>query len=152
MIINPKGDKVTKKKKTPKVMRAHSMLKASKRQRMVASRVFEILSMTLLKDITDPSLEGVSITHVDVSGDLQIARIFFATASRDADLSQILEGFRRAEGFFRRTLSQAMATKKTPELRFYADENIYASWNIDKILDSDYQSAEDVSDLDKEDK
>jgi len=57
-----------------------------------------MLSDLLHKDISDPRLQMATITHVKVTKDLRLARVFFAAAGGKAVSEQTAQGFRSAAG------------------------------------------------------
>lgn len=62
-------------------------------------------------------LQSVVVTQVALAGDGSCARLWF-TAEGDEDRTAALE---RAAGFFRSRLAEALALKRTPDLRFRRD-------------------------------
>jgi len=71
-------------------------------------------------EINDPSLQGVRITTVTLSPDGTTARLYFSMQPSDS-LADPDRALRRATGFFRRALCDALSLKRTPELRFALD-------------------------------
>jgi ribosome-binding factor A len=83
----------------------------------------EEMNLFLESEVTDPNLDGVRITTVSLSPDGARARLSYTmTYANTATGSRELEGaLRRATGFFRRELCDALSLKRTPELRFLLD-------------------------------
>jgi len=83
----------------------------------------EAMNLLLESEICDRSLEGVRITMVSLSPDGARARLFYTIHSTTANASsrELEASLRRATGFFRRELCDALLLKRTPELRFSFD-------------------------------
>jgi ribosome-binding factor A len=77
--------------------------------------VLEEVNLLLRCEITDPRLQGVVVTFVELMGDC--ARLWF-TADGDDDKTEALG---RAAGFLRNHLAESLALKRTPDLRFRKD-------------------------------
>ncbi len=83
----------------------------------------EEMNLLLESEVSDPNLEGVRITTVSLSPDGSRARVYYSMkhASTQADSRELDAAFRRATGFFRRELCDALSLKRTPELKFSFD-------------------------------
>ncbi|UQS83500.1 30S ribosome-binding factor RbfA [Bombilactobacillus thymidiniphilus] len=89
----------------------------------------------LLKRVRDPRVSGVTITGVDVTGDLQQATIYFSILSDTASsASKALAGLNKAKGLIRRELGQRLTIYKTPELFFKQDDSIRYGEHIDQLI------------------
>lgn len=76
----------------------------------------------------------ISVTGVDVSGDLQVATVYVTAYGRE--LSQGVEALQRAAGFIRGKLGRRMSLRKVPELRFKEDTSLEYGSHIGKLLGS----------------
>jgi ribosome-binding factor A len=106
----------------------------SKRQKMISSQVFEILSLSIVSSLSDPRVKNISITQVDVSGDLSVAKIYIATSIEGGNLDSAIEGLNSARGFLKRELAKRLGTKKIPDLKFFIDNTLYAAWKIEEVI------------------
>lgn len=86
----------------------------------------------LLRRAKDPSLQGVTVTEVQVSPDLAVAHVFYTAPQEERE--QIAKALKRAAPFLRRQLGAQLHLKKTPELRFEHDESLDQGMHIDSIL------------------
>ena len=94
------------------------------------------LSEILRFEIKDPGVAGVSLTAVDVSKDLSVARVYFSMLRPDDDPQPALDGLERASGFLRSKLGHAMTIRHVPELRFRHDDSIAHGARISSLIDS----------------
>jgi ribosome-binding factor A len=85
--------------------------------------VREAMNLLLESEVSDPNLEGVRITTVSLSPDGARARLLYAMKFMNTEKSplELEASLRRAAGFFRRELCDALSLKRTPELRFSHD-------------------------------
>lgn len=74
-------------------------------------------------DTTDPELEGVRLTAIELSPDCKMARVHFAVP-RGRPRSAVERSFARANGFLRGRLAEGVEMKRTPELRFVYEAEI----------------------------
>jgi ribosome-binding factor A len=81
------------------------------------------LNSLLDDEISDPRLEGVRITRVELTRDGSSARVWFSVRhpTRDVSLDAVTTAFEHAAGFIRLRLSDALPLKRSPELRFKHD-------------------------------
>jgi len=94
------------------------------------SRVAELIkrevSQLLISGIKDDrvGVGMVSITEVDVSGDLQHAKIFVSIYGSDEARAETMAGLKSATGYVRSTLGQRIRLRRTPEVLFVEDRSI----------------------------
>lgn len=106
----------------------------SRSQRMGA-QMQRSLSELLRFETKDPSLADVSLTEVELSKDLSIAKVYFSLLNPDADPAPVLEGLRRASGFLRSKLGAILQVRHVPELRFVHDDSIAHAAEISRLID-----------------
>lgn len=99
----------------------------------VADHVKQVLARLLREEIRDPRVGFVTLTDVELSADLRVARVFVSVLEADHD--EALEALRHASSFLRRSLARETRLKHTPELRFEIDESVAGGFEIDRILD-----------------
>lgn len=104
----------------------------------------EELSRLIRRELKDPRVELVTVTDVDVSGDLRHAEVYVRTLRdlRDVgeeegggSIEEALEGLRSAEGFLRGKLGRELRLRRIPELRFEADRTLERAQRIEELLD-----------------
>lgn len=89
----------------------------------------------LLKRVRDPRVAGVTVTGVQVTGDLQQATIFYSILSDKAsDAQKTKEGLSKATGLIRKELGAKLTIFKIPELTFERDESVQYGDKIDRLL------------------
>lgn len=89
----------------------------------------------LLNVIKDPRVDGVTITDVELTGDLQQAVVFYSTLSNKAGERQKTEqGLAATTGLVRKELAKRLTVYKAPEIRFERDQSIDYGSHIDDLL------------------
>ncbi|HTL89613.1 MAG TPA: 30S ribosome-binding factor RbfA [Leptolyngbya sp.] len=104
-----------------------------RRMARVAESIRREVSQMLLNGIKDDRVGTgmVSVTDVDVSGDLQHAKIFVSIYGDDAAKAETMEGLKSATGFVRSELGQRIRLRRTPEVVFIEDRSLERG---DKVL------------------
>lgn len=98
------------------------MPKEYPRSRRVADQIQRELSELIYKGIKDPRLNTlITITDVEVSQDLGIAKVFLSFLNKDEVSMGILN---QAAGFLRHELGKKIRMRKIPELRFILDSTV----------------------------
>lgn len=93
------------------------------------------VSDILRRRVRDPRVEGVTITGVDVTGDLQQAKIYYSILSDKAsDDQKTKAGLEKVSGLIRKELGSRLSIYKTPELSFIRDESVQYGDKIDQLL------------------
>ncbi len=120
---------------------------AGRRPKMVAARVFEVLSVLVTSQMEDPRVLDVSVTHVEVTPDLAIAKVYVSSAVPGADLAGAVEALAHAAGYLRRQLAAELDMRKVPELRFYPDDVLLNAWKLEAVLSQlpEHETAPDTA-------
>ncbi|MEO0968406.1 MAG: 30S ribosome-binding factor RbfA [Cyanobacteria bacterium J06639_18] len=104
------------------------------------SRVAELIkrevSQLLLNGIKDDRVGSgmVSVTNVDVSGDLQHAKIYVSVYGTEEAKAQTMAGLKSATGFVRSELGARVRLRRTPEVIFIEDTGIERGSKVLSIL------------------
>lgn len=110
----------------------------SQRQLRVGELIRRALSEILIRtEISHPILESrpITITEVQVSSDLKIAKIYFLPLGGE-DVENITDALMDKTGELRRVVSRRVALKFAPRLQFYPDHSFDQMEKIQKILDT----------------
>ena len=107
----------------------------SRRSEQVALEVQRILGDLLLTEVRDPRIGFVTITGVEVSSDLENARVHVSVLGDEEEEKSSLQALRRASGFFRTELARRMRLRQVPQLRFEADRSTAEAIRIGALID-----------------
>lgn len=117
------------------------------RSRRVAEQMRRNLSEIIRREIKDPRLQFLTITEVELSGDMSHARVYFSLLDPDHDPRAASEALQRAAGFMRRQLGRGMRVRQVPQLHFMHDESLARGARltalIDDVVSPDKQAGED---------
>ena len=98
---------------------------------LIRREIAEILSSRL----RDPRVSRwVSVTDVEVSGDLSFARVYLSVLATGPEREQTLEALERATPFIRRQLAPRLGLREMPEIRFVLDPSIERGARVEDLL------------------
>ena len=109
----------------------------ARRTLRVAGLVQSHLTTALLRELADPELSTLVVTHVDVSADLSIATARVRRLSIEDGpeaRKSVLARLRRAVPRLRRALGPALKLRRVPDLRFIYDTGEDARGRVDALL------------------
>lgn len=102
----------------------------------MASFIRSLVSEMLATKMNDPRLSRfVSVTRVEVSGDLQIARVYVSVMGTPAEERRTLDALTHARGHIQRWVSQQLSVRHMPELRFLPDPSIKGTAEVLRRID-----------------
>lgn len=106
----------------------------SRRVLKVASAIREVVSMAILTQLRDPRIENVTVTYVEVSGDLRHAKVHVSVMGDAKKQELCMHGLRSSAGFLQQKVAARIDTRYTPRLTFVIDEGIKKSAEVNRIL------------------
>jgi ribosome-binding factor A len=114
-------------------------MKAYPRSRAMAETVREVVARLLLEEISDPRLDLVTVTGVDMSPDLSHANIFVAVHGDEAQVADALAGIESAKGRIRTLLGAAVRLRHVPDLHFRIDPAIEEASRITDAIRREHE-------------
>jgi ribosome-binding factor A len=112
------------------------------RNKRLGNQVLRTLSELLRFETKDPRLQDISLTAVDLTRDLSVAKVYFSLMDPDADPARVAEGLEAASGFLRRKLGSAIKIRHVPELRFAHDDSAAEAVRIGRLIDVAIEAGE----------
>jgi ribosome-binding factor A len=109
------------------------MAQGSRTER-VADQIRSEIASLLARDVHDPGVGFVTITRVQVTPDLQQARVYYTVLGDDNSRSSTSRALGRAAPFLRRQIGSRLRLKRAPELEFLYDESIAGQERIERLL------------------
>lgn len=106
------------------------------RRLRVGAELHRVLNELLRTEVKDPRLTGVTINEVEMSGDLGVAKVYYATLDPDEDPEDAQAAFAKANGFLRGRVGHALRLRRTPELHFLRDESARQGAELTRLIDS----------------
>jgi len=108
------------------------LAKEFSRNQRVAEQIRRELADLLQFEVKDPRVGQVTVTEVEVSGDLAHAKVFFSI-QQDPDAA--LLGLQKSAGFLRTQLSKRMLLRSVPQLHFNYDSSIDRGMHLSSLID-----------------
>ena len=104
------------------------------------------IANVLLFNISDPRLEMVTVTGVEVSKDREYADVYI---SADEDrYDEVMEGIEAAKGRIRSLVGKNLGWRVTPELRFRIDQSVDAAMRIATVLEEEQKWQDSITNQD----
>ncbi len=94
----------------------------------------EVASETILFELKDPRVKGVTVTRTEVSGDLQHAKVYVSIMGSASEQALCLHGLRHAAGFIQSKLADRLQTRYTPTVHFELDAGVKKSIEISRLI------------------
>jgi len=110
------------------------MQRTSHRAERIADLIRRELGGLLEREVKDPRVGFVTVTHVDVTRDLHNARVAVTVLGEESQPKETLKGLAAAHGFLRHELAQRLGLRYTPELEFYIDRTLESEQHIEELL------------------
>ena len=108
---------------------------SSRRVLKAAQAIREVVSMAILTDLKDPRIKNVTVTFVEVSADLRLAKVHVSVMDDESKQNLCLNGLRNSAGYLQQKVGKRIDTKYTPRLQFVLDKGVKNSMLVTKILD-----------------
>jgi ribosome-binding factor A len=105
------------------------------KQERMAERIREILSGLLLLEVTDPALQGITVTEVTLDQELEYATVYVNALGEEERRDEVMAGLKRANGFLRREVGKRVRLRRTPALNFQWDISLSRAEAIEQALD-----------------
>ena len=112
------------------------MAKDNPRAKRLGEQIHRELTELLRRDVKDERIGNVTITAVNVSGDLRTARVYYLVFGKDGPDPKVQQGLTSAAGFLRNALSKALMIRYTPTLTFELDTTIEHGVRLTQLIDS----------------
>jgi ribosome-binding factor A len=94
----------------------------------------EVSAMLARGEVHDPKIGFITLTRVQVSPDLQVARVYYTSLGDAAARKDTQKALDRATPFLRRQIGSRVQLRRVPEIEFRFDESIANQDRIEQIL------------------
>ena len=119
------------------------MAKEFSRSTRVAEQMQRELADLLMFDVKDPRIGMVTITAVEVTGDIAHAKIFYSapqakqsSLNHAKTLQSIQNGLENSAGYLRTQVAKRMLLRTVPQLHFVYDESIDIGMKMAQLIDA----------------
>jgi len=100
----------------------------------VADQLRVELALLISREMHDPGIGFVTLTRVQLSADLQSARVYYTSLGDEAARKNSARAIGRAVPFLRRQIGSRLRLKRVPELTFVYDDSIAGQDRIEQLL------------------
>jgi ribosome-binding factor A len=114
-----------------------------KRAERVADQIRMEVADILMRRIKDPRVRSVTVTDVELTSDLRLARVYVTTMERDEAERLVFDGLAKASGFIRSELGKRLSLRYLPDVSFIKDISGPRGDRILRLLDSLHDSDEE---------
>ena len=105
-----------------------------KRADRVSDLLKEEISQMLLREVKDPHIGFITITDVEVSKDLQVAKVYYTILGDEKQLRESAQALNRVSRFIKRQLGKRLRMRYIPDIIFRYDHSLEYGDKIDHIL------------------
>ena len=106
----------------------------SRRCQRVASMIRQIVSETLVGELSDPRIGLVTVTAVNLSADLRVADVNLSVLGDARQEQTCLEAVQHARGRIQERVSAGLRMKFCPMLRFHLDSSVKRSVSLSRLI------------------
>jgi ribosome-binding factor A len=100
----------------------------------VAEVIREVAAETILFEMRDPRVKGVTVTRTEVSADLQHAKVYVSLMGTPKEQQLCLHGLKHSAGYIQSKLASRLKTRFTPIITFVVDEGVKKSIEITRLI------------------
>ncbi len=108
---------------------------SSRRLLKAAEAIREVVATAVLMQIRDPRVCNVTVTFVEVSGDMRHAKVHVSVLGDEKVQRLSLQGLRSSAGFLQEKIARRIDTRYTPKLQFVLDKGSENAEAINRILE-----------------
>jgi ribosome-binding factor A len=112
------------------------MAKDNPRARRLGEQIQRELTEVLRRYVKDERIGNVTITDVNVTGDLRSAHVYYLVFGKQGPDPQVQRGLESAAGFLRNALSRSLMIRYTPTLSFELDTQLEQGVRLTQLIDS----------------
>ncbi len=107
---------------------------SSRRALKAAQAIREVVSTAILLELKDPRVSDVTVTMVEVSGDLRNAKVYVSIMGDETRQQLCLHGLRSSTGYLQKRVGNRIDTRYTPRLKFVLDKGARNAMEVTRIL------------------
>lgn len=114
------------------------------RKEKLSSLVREVISEIIARKLNDPRVAPLTtVTRVEMTGDLAVAKVFLSVTANDAGERRTLQAMRAAKGYMQRILAGQLVIRQCPQLHFEIDEAAKTARRTMELIEQNRRQRED---------
>ena len=107
----------------------------AKRSTRVGELLREILAAIMIERVADPRLQELTITAVEMSPDLKLAKVYYAVRP-GTNPEELMMALNQAMGFIKQEVAREHILRTMPEFHFFLDETLDQAERLESLLES----------------
>ncbi|MBL7158233.1 MAG: 30S ribosome-binding factor RbfA [Candidatus Omnitrophica bacterium] len=104
------------------------------RPERMAEAIKRLVSEVMQRGLNDPRIKFVTITNVEVTPDLRLAKIFYSVMGDQKEKKAVAAGLKSAKSYVKRHVGDNIRVRHVPDIVFKADSSSEYRARIDNIL------------------
>ena len=108
-----------------------------RRAQRLTEEIREQVARMIASDLKDPRLGFVTVTRVEMTHDLGLARVHVGVLGSEAEREKTMKALGQASGFVRRELGKRLRIRHTPEVEFRYDMGLDATDRVAQLLEAE---------------
>lgn len=105
-----------------------------RRRERLADQLKRRISEAVLHEVHDPGIGFVTVTDVELSGDLQDARVYVSVFGDEGRVAEAFRGLTRAHRFLERMVFRDLHLKRPVRLRFFPDDSLQRAARLENLM------------------
>lgn len=103
------------------------------RAQRIAEQIRHELAAILMRELKDPRIHDVTLTAVEVSPDLEHAKVWFTLLVGEP--SEVGKALGHASGYLRTELAHRLRMRSVPRISFQFDESVERGARLSRLID-----------------
>jgi len=108
---------------------------SNRRVLKAAQAIREVVSMSILTDLKDPRVRDVTVTFVEVSADMRLAKVHVSVMGDETKQDLCLRGLQNSAGYLQSKVGRRIDTRYTPKIEFKLDKGMQHAMMVTRILE-----------------
>lgn len=100
----------------------------------IEARIQERVAHCVEFELNDPRATFITITRVEVSNDLSVAKVFYSVYGTEGEKSRTAHMLDSAAGFVRRQVGRVLKTRRIPDLKWIYDDSIERAARMQDVI------------------
>ena len=120
---------------------------SSRRVLKAAQAIREVVSMAIITDLKDPRVKDVTVTFVEVSADMRMAKVHVSVMGDPTKQNLCLKGLQSSAGYLQKKIGNRIDTRYTPRIQFALDKGLQNAMSVTRILEEVLPAEEDAASM-----
>jgi len=124
---------------------------SNRRVLKAAQAIREVVSMSILTDLKDPRVSDVTVTFVEVSSDMRLAKVHVSVMGDETKQNLCLRGLQNSAGYLQSKVGKRIDTRYTPKIEFKLDKGMQHAMMVTRILEEVLPQEREETDVEASD-